>query len=193
MLSRTVSVGSRLKNWKTKPTCSRRTRVSSSSPIAERSRSLRRMRAAGRPIHRAAQVQQRRLAAAGRPHQRDEVAGLDLERDAGERGYPRVAGDIGFLEVLGNEDGHLLSYYDAREWTTAELAIVRLSGEGRISELRFGNHQTVGHSVDRQSSIRSSASIPVLASRGGTMLSGRLNAVPELHCRFCAGFSLVML
>ena len=34
---------------------------------------------------------------------------------------------------------------------------------------------------------------PILASRGGTMLSGRLNAVPELHCRFCAGLPLNML
>ena len=36
-----------------------------------------RERAAGRAIHRAAQVQQRRLAASRRPHQRDEIAALD--------------------------------------------------------------------------------------------------------------------
>ena len=34
---------------------------------------------------------------------------------------------------------------------------------------------------------------PIRASRGGTMLSGRRNAVPELDCTFCAGFSLNML
>ena len=69
-----------------------------------------RQRAARRAIHRAAQVQQRRLAAARRPHQRDEVAGLDLERHAGERGHPRFTGDVGFLEVVGSEQGHVYPY-----------------------------------------------------------------------------------
>ena len=48
-------------------------------------------RAADRAIHRAAQVQQRRLAASRRPHQRDEVAALDRERHAGERADACIA------------------------------------------------------------------------------------------------------
>ena len=98
-----VSVGSRLKNWNTKPIRSRRTRVSSSSPSADEVAAVERERAAGRPIHGAAQVQQRRLAAARRPHQRDEVAALERERHAGERGHARFTGDVSFLEVVGDQ------------------------------------------------------------------------------------------
>ena len=134
-----------------------------------------RERAAGRPIHGAAEVQQRRLAAARRPHQRDEVAGLDVERHAGERGDPRFAGDIGFVEILGGEQGHLIPLWCRASWKRRSTSLLSwLQPCPPTSSQKF-------------------SFTPSLASRGGTMLSGRLNAVPELHCRFCAGFSLNML
>jgi hypothetical protein len=75
VVGHSVSVGSRLKNWKTKPDAlapQPRQLIVSSRPgeiAASNSRCARR-----RPVHRAAEVEQRRLAAAGRAHQRDEVA-----------------------------------------------------------------------------------------------------------------------
>ena len=85
MLSPRVSVGSRLKNWKTKPMRSRRSRVSASSSRPPTSRPSIARRPRVRPIHRAAQVQQRGLAAARRPHQGHEVAGFE------GRARPRAA------------------------------------------------------------------------------------------------------
>ena len=73
-----VSRGTRWKNWKTKPICSRRMRVSSSSgswPAV----AVEAVGAAAGPIEAADDVEERRLARSGRTHDRDVLAiGDDL-------------------------------------------------------------------------------------------------------------------
>ena len=107
MLSPSVSVGSRLKNWNTKPMRSRRTRVSSSSASGAERAALERDAARRWPIHGAAQVQQRRLAAARRAHQRHEVAALDRERHAVERADGGAAAGVGLGELGSDQQGHV--------------------------------------------------------------------------------------
>ena len=83
MFSSAVSIGSRLKNWKTKPMCSRRSlrqlvvaRASPSSvPAIETVPEVGRS-SAGEDVH------QRRLAGAGRAHDGGQLPALDVERDA---------------------------------------------------------------------------------------------------------------
>ena len=106
MLSPSVSVGSRLKNWNTKPMRSRRSRVSASSSSA-RGRGPRARRARRRPVHGAAQVEQRGLATARRPHQRHEVAGLEGERHTSQRADGGGAAGVGLgPEIRRDEQGH---------------------------------------------------------------------------------------
>jgi hypothetical protein len=73
MFSSAVSIGSRLKNWKTKPMCSRRSCVSSLSSelgarAGDRDVAARRLVEAGEDVH------ERRLAGAGRPHDGRQLA-----------------------------------------------------------------------------------------------------------------------
>ena len=87
--SSAVSVGIRLNCWKTKP--NERRRSSASSP----SRKLGEVAAleedvAARPVERAEQLEQRRLAGAARALERDELARLDRQVDALERVDRRV-------------------------------------------------------------------------------------------------------
>ena len=53
-----------------------------------------------RAIHRAAHVEEGRLAAAGRAHEGDEIARIDRERHPGQRANRRVAARVGFFEIL---------------------------------------------------------------------------------------------
>ncbi len=89
--SSAVSIGRRLKNWKMKPMCSRRSLVSSESP---RPRDV----GAGdgdltlaRAVEPREDVHQRRLARARRAHHRGELPAFDVERDAAERIHAEVA------------------------------------------------------------------------------------------------------
>ena len=70
MFSRASSTGSRLKNWKTKPTLSRRSSVSSASSSAPRSTPSIDHGARGRAVEPGEAVHQRRLAGARRAHDR---------------------------------------------------------------------------------------------------------------------------
>ena len=94
MFSFAVSIGSRLKNWKMKPMCSRRSFVSCvsfSSPIVgagDPDVTL------GRPVEAGEDVHQRRLAGAGRPHHGGELAARHLDRDTLQRMHRRVARSV---------------------------------------------------------------------------------------------------
>ena len=83
--SSTVIVSSRLKNWKTMPTCARRSVASwlSSRPtrLSARDHDL----ALVGPVETGDEVQQRRLAAPRRSHDRDELARPDVEIRAPQR------------------------------------------------------------------------------------------------------------
>ena len=77
--------GSSWKAWKTKPIVSLRTRASSSWPSAATSRPPTRSDAGGRPVQRAEQVHERRLAGPGRSDHRHVVARLDRDRHPAQR------------------------------------------------------------------------------------------------------------
>ena len=85
---RPSSIGSRLKNWKTKPMCSRRRRVSSGSSSVVISLPAIVDGAAGRLVEAGEDVHERRLAGARRAHDRDELPRLDVERDAAQARRP---------------------------------------------------------------------------------------------------------
>ena len=102
--SSTVNVGSRLKNWKTKPTRSRLIRVSSSSPRSAERDAFEPDGAGRRAIHGAADVQKRGLAATGWPDERHELARVERERDARHRLDSRVADDVRSMNVVGDEE-----------------------------------------------------------------------------------------
>ncbi len=97
MFSSASSIGSRLKNWKMKPMCSRRSRVS--ARVVERAQlgAGDRDRARGRLVEAREQVHQRGLARARRAHDGDELAGAHVEIDTAERVHgrarPRRTGD----------------------------------------------------------------------------------------------------
>ena len=84
MFSSAVSIGSRLKNWKTKPMWSRRSCVSSSSSRLGDLVAVDRDGARGRAVEAGEDVHQRRLAGAGRAHDGGELPARDLERDAAQ-------------------------------------------------------------------------------------------------------------
>ena len=100
--SSAVSAGSRLKNWKTKPIVSRRSRVSSRSSSPSKRRPASAISPRGRRLERAEQVQQRALPRARGAHDRDHLAARDLERDAveGADGGLALAVDLGQLARL---------------------------------------------------------------------------------------------
>jgi len=60
--------------------------------------------AARRHVQPAEDVEQRALAAAGGPEQHDELAALDVERDAGQGHHVHLAGAIHLRELPGRED-----------------------------------------------------------------------------------------
>ena len=105
---RAVSIGSRLKNWKTKPMCSRRSRVSSLSPSAVIVGAVDPHLARGRPVEPGEDVHERRLARARRAHDRGQLALGDRQRDAAQGVDGRVAVAVAAAEVTrGEADGRL--------------------------------------------------------------------------------------
>ena len=105
MFSSAVSIGSRLKNWKMKPMCSRRSFV--------RSRVVQRGdlgaadldAAAGRAVEPGEDVHQRRLARARRPHHGRQLAAGHVERHTAEGIDCGVALAVAAGDVLGDDDG----------------------------------------------------------------------------------------
>ncbi len=79
--SSTVSVGTRLKNWKTKPMRSRRNSVRAPRTGARNSRPSSSDLARSRLVDAGKQIQQRRLPGAAAPEQDDELPGRDRARD----------------------------------------------------------------------------------------------------------------
>ena len=104
MFSAAVSVGSRLNCWNTKPTRSRRSRVSclllqgGQVGVADPDR------AAGRGVQAGDDVHQGRLAGAGRAHDGGELAGGELDVHAVEGVHGVVAAAVGLAQA-GRPDG----------------------------------------------------------------------------------------
>ena len=84
MFSSAVSIGSRLKNWKTKPMWSRRSRVSFCVVESVDLGSGNRDRATGGLVQSREDVHQRGLARAGRSHHGDKLAVAHFDRHAAE-------------------------------------------------------------------------------------------------------------
>src|SRR5215203_1726192 len=144
MFSRAVSIGSRLKNWKMKPMCSRRSRVScvsfGSVMAGDRDFALRRLVETGQNVH------QGRLARARRAHHGGQLPARDLERDAAERvdcgvALAVAARDVGrghdrgrpsaILRFLLNNDG----LHDCSFLSQAAFAQVAETGAARSLRL----------------------------------------------------------
>ena len=83
--SSAVRTGSRLKNWKTKPSLSRRSLVSSPSSRSVISTAVELDRARGRLVEAGEDVHQGRLARARGAHDRGEAVALEAGADPGER------------------------------------------------------------------------------------------------------------
>ena len=97
--SSAVSIGSRLKNWKTKPMWRRRSFVSSLSFERRDLDPVDLDRALGAAVEAGEDVHQGRLAGARRAHDGGEMAARDLERDAAEGVDGGVAGAVAAREV----------------------------------------------------------------------------------------------
>ena len=124
MFSSAVSTGIRLKNWKMKPSLSRRSLVRSPSsspvisvpssetePVVGRSRP-------GEDVH------QRRLAGARRAHDRAEAAALEVDAHTGERVDGGGALAVAAVYVGGGDD----RVHGAAGWQGRRLRAVRLTG-----------------------------------------------------------------
>ena len=105
MFSSAVSIGSRLKNWKTKPMCVRRSLVRSVSSSVVISVPAIATVPGGRLVEPGEDVHQRRLAGAGRPHHGGQLAPLHLERDAAQRVDGRVTCSVAARDVACDDDG----------------------------------------------------------------------------------------
>ena len=91
MFSRAVSIGSRLKNWKMKPMCSRRSSVRplSSRPVTS-TPAIEHVPPCGL-VEPREHVHERRLAGPARAHHGGQLAGRDVEIDAAQRVHGRLA------------------------------------------------------------------------------------------------------
>ena len=105
MFSSAVSMGRRLKNWKTKPICSPAelrqlvvAEIGDARPV-DRDIALGRLVQAGEDVH------ERRLARARRAHDGGELAALDVERDAAQRVHRRVPLAVDAGDVPRRHDG----------------------------------------------------------------------------------------
>jgi hypothetical protein len=98
---------SRLKNWKTKPMCSRRIRARAFSSVPVSDRPGEPDLAAAGLVDAGDEVQQRRLPAARGPHDRDELAAVELEVDAAERTHVHRPGPVALAQPAHPEHlGH---------------------------------------------------------------------------------------
>ena len=101
MFSIAVSVGSRLKAWKMKPTASRRSRVSRLSSRRRDVGVADEDGAAGGVVEPGEAVHQGRLAGAGRPHDGGELAAREVDGDGVERDDLGVARAVDLGQVDG--------------------------------------------------------------------------------------------
>ena len=101
MFSSAVSVGIRLKDWKTKPIWSRRTWVSALSSSVREVGAADEDLAGGERVEAGHAVHQRGLARARRAHDRGEAAGLEVDGDAVEGPHLGVAGAVDLDGVDG--------------------------------------------------------------------------------------------
>ena len=99
------SMGRRLKNWKTKPMCSRRRRVSCESSSSRDLGAGDHHRPRGGLVEAGEDVHEGRLAGAGRAHHGHELAGADLEIDAAERVDGGLAFAVAAREVARLDRG----------------------------------------------------------------------------------------
>ena len=91
MFSIRLNVGSRLKNWKTNPSRSRRTDVKPSSGSVSRRDPIEDDAARAGPLHRATEVQESGFSAARGADNRHELAMRDLEADVAHGRHRGIA------------------------------------------------------------------------------------------------------
>ena len=103
MFSSAVRTGSRLKNWKTKPSLSRRSRVSSPSSSPVELLAVEEDAARGRFVEPGEDVHERRLARARGAHDRREPALLEAGADPGQGVDRRLACAVAFGHRLGDD------------------------------------------------------------------------------------------
>ena len=138
MFSSAVSIGSRLKNWKMKPMCRRRTLVTSLS-LSSPSRVTAIVtwpevgRSGGEDVH------QRRLARARGAASRGRLSECDIERDAAKGVDGRVALAIATGDFVRCDDSVFLRRLDARLPAPASRAAATLPhrGCGKLSALEL--------------------------------------------------------
>ena len=104
MFSSAVSIGSRLKNWKTKPMRSRRSFVSCVSLSSPSRRPGDPDLTLGRLVEPGEDVHQRRLAGAGRPHHRGQPAAHDLDGDVAQRVDSRLPDAVAAADSRAGDD-----------------------------------------------------------------------------------------
>ena len=102
--SSAVRTGSRLKNWKMKPSLSRRSRVRSASSSAVISTPSSDTDPEVGPVETGEDVHEGRLARARRSHDGAEAASLEADRHAGERVHGGVALSVAAADVGGADD-----------------------------------------------------------------------------------------
>ncbi len=101
-----MSRGSRLKFWKTKPIFRLRRSARSATRQRRDVLAVEPVSPRGRPVERAEQVDQRRLARARRPHQRDHLAALDRHRDPLQHGDLDLAAGVLLVDRFEPDEGH---------------------------------------------------------------------------------------
>ena len=128
MFSSAVRTGTRLKDWKTKPSRSRRSWVSALSPSAPISCAVDGHGARRGLVEPGEQVHQRGLAGARRAHDRRELAGGELEGHAAEGVHGGLALAVDATQVGAGDDGEsLASVMPSRDDRSARQRRVRLT------------------------------------------------------------------
>ena len=124
MFSSAVRTGIRLKNWKMKPSLSRRSLVRSPSSRSVISTPSSTTEPDGRAVEPGEDVHQRRLAGARRAHDRAEAAALEGHAHPGERVDGGGSLAVAAADVGGGDD----RIHAAAEWQAAALRAVRITG-----------------------------------------------------------------
>ena len=103
-------------------------------------------------------VQQRRLACAGRPHDRDELAGLDVQRDPAQHECPRGPLRIGLLEIAEPNERRLVHEVPTRDndqvvASSTGSSTTRPSNRWMLCVGMTRVARIVGHHADRRAGL----------------------------------------
>src|SRR5262249_31402329 len=130
---------------------------------------IERVAAARRLVEAADHVHQRRLAGAGRPHDRDELAGLDVEVDAAQGVHLVRAHAVDLGELADADHGAAASYLPGAPGLAGADAAGAAAVRGAASAL-VGGITTVSPSASPSViSVSWSSERPVLIARGSVL------------------------